>query len=176
MNIQKASYANILHLGKEEDFYEKLKLENKTISDLLQSAEEGKRLLVASIIGRKFLIAKILLESGVDAKWVAEDGFNAFHLIAAHLYDENAVAVAEILLEKGAGLDCQDKKCGNTAVFTLCMESLKNRSLPSAREFVCRCLSENKGLDIPNMRGISARNLVEQRGTPEMKVALEKII
>ena len=176
MNIQKASYANILHLGKEEDFYEKLKLENKTISDLLQSAGEGERLLMASIIGRKFLISKILLEAGVNAKCVTADGFGAFHLIAAALYDENAVAVAEILLEKGADLACQDKKYGNTAIFTLCMEALKNRSLPSARAFVCRCLSENKGLDIPNVRGISARNLVEQRGTPEMKAALEKII
>ena len=104
MNIQKASYANILHLGKEKDFYEKLKLENKTISDLLQSAGEGERLLIASIIGRKFLISKILLEAGVDAKCVTADGFGTFHLIAAALYDENAVAVAEILLEKGADL------------------------------------------------------------------------
>lgn len=176
MDIKKASYSDVLRFGKEEDFYQKLNLENKTISDLLHSESEGELLLRASIIGRKFLIAKILLETGVDVKWVMADGFNAFHLIAAHLYNENAVTVAEILLEKGADLSCQDKKYGNTAILTLCMETLKNRSLPTAREFVCRCLLKNKGIDTPNMSGISARTVIEQRGTSEMKAALEKII
>ena len=174
MNVQKASYCTLLNYGKEEEFYEKLKLENKTVSDVLRLDDEGDLLLLAAISGKNFNIAKVLLEKGADVKKVSADGFNAFHLIASSLYDEDALAFAELLSEKGADLACQDKKYGNTAMFTLCMEALKNRTLPASRVFVCKCLMKNIGIDQPNKRGITARNVIEQRGTPEMKAALEK--
>ena len=54
MDIKKASYSDVLRFGKEEDFYQKLNLENKTISDLLHSESEDELLLRASI-GQKAL-------------------------------------------------------------------------------------------------------------------------
>lgn len=62
MDIQKASYFEVLRFGKEEEFYEKLKLERKTIGGLLRSDSEGNLLLMAAIIGRNFRIAKALLK------------------------------------------------------------------------------------------------------------------
>lgn len=174
MNIEKADYISILRYGTEKEFYEKMFLEDRKLVDIInQKATESSSLLMAAISGRKFELAKVLLENGIKVNQITQDGYNEFHILAAHLRHPSALVVAELLLEKGVDLAYQDKIFGNTAMFSLCLESLKAINPPEVRDFVCRCLSKNKGIDEKNKRGNNVRTLIETRGTSEMKKAIE---
>ena len=60
-------------------------------------------------------------------------------------------------------------------MFSLCLESLKAINPPEVRDFVCRCLSKNEGIDEKNKRGNNVRMMIETRGTTEMKEIIKNI-
>jgi ankyrin repeat protein len=173
MNIEKADYGLVIQFGTVHDFYTKLQMEGKTLHDVIDYTDQnGVSLLEKSLSSRKFDIAKLLLDNGAKVNIVSKEGYNEFHYIAGNIRYEGGLEIAKILLDRGVSLVAKDKKYGNTALFTLCMEIFKVRSV-EALEFLETCFERCQEYDICNKAGYSVRMLINERGTDNLKRIME---
>lgn len=169
MNIKKASYHTIMMFGSIEDLNTKLHMDKKKLKDVIETKNaDGITLLEMALIYRRFEVAKHLLNNGATVNNIAKGNYNEFHYLAANLHFEVAIDCAKLLLEKDTNLELQDDRYLNSAMFALCLEALKRPSLV-VNQFICDCLSKNQGIDEQNIRGNNVRELIKNRGTPEMK-------
>ncbi len=174
MNIEKADYATVVKFGTLADLKMKLSIEKKDIFSIINWKDsKGISILEHSIISRNFVISKYLLNHDAEVNVVSEDGCNEFHYLAPSIDDEGALEIAELLLVKGASLTQKEKKYGNTALFSLCLESLKRR-LDNTMLFIQKCLKESINYEEQNNSGISIKQLISERGTSELKMVLEE--
>ena len=174
MNIEKADLGTIILLGTLHDFYEKLQMEGKNLHEVIDDIDgNGVSLLQKSLIARKFDIAKVLLENNAKVNHVTNSGSNEFHCVAANIRYEGGLEIAKILLDRGVSLVAKDKKYGNTALFTLCMEIFKVRSV-EALEFLETCFERCQEYDTCNKAGYSLRMLINERGTDNLKRIMEE--
>ena len=173
MNIEKADYGIVIQLGTIHDFFAKLQMEGKTLQDMIDYTDEnGVSLLEKSLSSRKFDMAKLLLDNDAKVNVVSKEGCNEFHYIAANIRYESALDIAKILLERGVSLAAQDKKYGNSALFTLCYEIFKVRTAETL-EFLEMCFERFQEYDTCNKAGYSIRRLINERGTDNLKRMME---
>lgn len=173
MNVEKADYGIIIQIGTIHDFYTKLQMEGKTLQNVIDNTDQnGVSLLEKSLSSRKFDIAKLLLDNGAKVNVVSKEGYNEFHYIAANIRHEGALEIAKILLNRGVFLMAQDKKYGNTALFTLCYEIFKVRSAETL-EFLETCFERVQDYDTCNKAGYSVRMMINDRGTDNLKRIME---
>ena len=169
MNIEKADYGTVIQFGTMDDFNTKLQMEGKTLAEVIDITDKnGISLLEKSLSSRKFDIAKVLLANNAKVNIISNDGCNEFHYIAGNINQEGALEVAKILLDRGTSLMVQDKKYGNSALFTLCMEIFKVRS-DEGLEFLETCFENVQEYDTCNKAGYSIRKLINERGTDKLK-------
>lgn len=156
-----------------DDFYTKLQMEGKTLQDVIDYTDKnGVSLLEKSLSSRKFDMAKLLLDNDAKVNVVSKEGCNEFHYIAANIRYESALDIAKILLERGVSLAAQDKKYGNSALFTLCYEIFKVRTAETL-EFLEMCFERFQEYDTCNKAGYSIRRLINERGTDNLKRMME---
>ena len=175
MNIKKAGYDTVIQFGTREDFDTKLKMNGETFDDVVNYTNEyGSSLLIACLVSFKFDLAKEFLARGAEVNRPTREGFNELHCLAGYIRYPGAVEVARILLDKGVSLMAQDKKYGNTALFTLCLEVFKVRS-DETMAFLEDCLRVAESFDIPNKRGITVRQIINNdSASEELKRIMEE--
>jgi len=129
MDIHKADYSTVIKFGTLDDFKNKLNIETKDIREIVNNTDDnGVSLLHKALISRKFDIAKYLLSECAEVNIVSNDGYNELHYLAANINFDGALEIAKILVCQGVELDQIDKKYGNTALLTICLELLKRRT------------------------------------------------
>ncbi len=172
MNIEIAGYDTIIRFGTLEDLKTKMKMNNDTIAHVLDwRNEDGMSLLEKSLSARNFEVSKYLLDNEADVNVVSKDGNNELHYIAANIREDGALEIAYELLDKGCSVMQRDKRFGNTAFFTLCTEVFKVRS-DVMTEFLNKCFEKVTNVDEKNISGYSIRDLIEARGSEELKKIL----
>ncbi|RAT02676.1 hypothetical protein A6E22_19385 [Bacillus cereus] len=176
MDINKADYGTIIKFGNLKLFLEKLKIEGNCIEEIVDSIDKnGISLLEKSLISRKFDIANFLLDNGAKVNIISSDGCNEFHYLAANINCQGAVEVACRLVDMGVDLNLKDKKFGNSAIWSLCQEVLKKRT-KEGNDLIVKCLGKRPNINDENKYGYSLRDLIEERGTDDMKKVLEMIV
>ncbi|HDR7786766.1 MULTISPECIES: ankyrin repeat domain-containing protein [Bacillus] len=176
MDINKADYGTIIKFGNLKLFLEKLKIEGNCIEEIVDSIDKnGISLLEKSLISRKFDIANFLLDNGAKVNIISNDGCNEFHYLAANINCQGAVEVACRLVDMGVDLNLKDKKFGNSAIWSLCQEVLKKRT-KEGNDLIVKCLGKRPNINDENKYGYSLRDLIEERGTDDMKKVLEMIV
>jgi ankyrin repeat protein len=174
MNIEKADYGTIIQFGSLDDVKQKLKTEEKSIADVIDIIDEnGMSLLEKSLVARKFDIAKYLLDNNAKVNIISNSGCNEFHYIASNINCDGAIQIARILLRRGTSLILQDKRFGNSAIFTLCMEIFKSRTVEGLA-FLEECILCASDIDACNKNGYNLRTLISERGTDRLKNILEE--
>jgi ankyrin repeat protein len=175
MDFQKADYGTIIRFGTLDDFIKKLNMESQNIRDIVNNTDcNGVSLLQKALISRKFVIAKFLLNEGARVNIISNDGFNELHYIAANINIEGAIEIARLLINHGADLDHTDKKYGNTALLTLCLELLK-RQTEEGLSFIEDMILKHPNMDITNKSGISTRALLKDRSSIRIKKLLGEL-
>lgn len=173
MDIDKADFWTVIKFGNIESFLEKLNIENKSIEDVVNSLDKnGISLLQKSLISRKFEIAKFLIENNANVNIVSNEGCNELHYIAANINCIGAVDLAEKLVELNVDLNLKDKKNGNSAIFSLCQEVLKERS-NRGNNFIVKCLKRQPNINDLNKFDYTLKEIIKERGTEDMKKVLE---
>ncbi|HFJ9469761.1 ankyrin repeat domain-containing protein [Bacillus paranthracis] len=176
MDINKADYGTIIKFGNLKLFLEKLKIEGNCIEEIVDSIDKnGISLLEKSLISRKFDIANFLLDNGAKVNIISNDDCNEFHYLAANINCQGAVEVACRLVDMGVDLNLKDKKFGNSAIWSLCQEVLKKRT-KEGNDLIVKCLGKRPNINDENKYGYSLRDLIEERGTDNMKKVLEMIV
>ncbi|BCD25019.1 hypothetical protein BC30090_3916 [Bacillus cereus] len=176
MDINKADYGTIIKFGNLKLFLEKLKIEGNCIEEIVDSIDKnGISLLEKSLISRKFDIANFLLDNGAKVNIISNDDCNEFHYLAANINCQGAVEVACRLVDMGVDLNLKDKKFGNSAIWSLCQEVLKKRT-KEGNDLIVKCLGKRPNINDENKYGYSLRDLIEERGTDDMKKVLEMIV
>lgn len=176
MDINKADYGTIIKFGNLKLFLEKLKIEGNCIEEIVDSIDKnGISLLEKSLISRKFDIANFLLDNGAKVNIISKDDCNEFHYLAANINCQGAVEVACRLVDMGVDLNLKDKKFGNSAIWSLCQEVLKKRT-KEGNDLIVKCLGKRPNINDENKYGYSLRDLIEERGTDDMKKVLEMIV
>lgn len=176
MNIEKADYGTIVIFGTLKDLQEKMRLSHASVSDLVNWRRDcdGASLLEVSLAHRKFEISKYLLDNNADVNVVTADGYNEFHFLAPNINLNEAITVGKLLLGKNVSVMQKDAKYGNTAFFSLCLESFKGRS-PAVMEFIQECLRKVTSVDETNKAGFSIRSLINERGNKQLKEQLKVV-
>jgi ankyrin repeat protein len=175
MDFQKDELFTVIRFGTLDQFKEKLVIGNKANLDVINAVDKsGISLLGRALASRKFDIVNYLLENGVKINQVSYEGFNELHLLAANINFSGAVDVARVLIDKGIDLDCIDRKYGNTAFLTLCLEIFKQRT-DTGMKLIEDVLRKNPNIDICNKAGISARSVLMERGPDEIRYIVEEI-
>ncbi|GAB6593358.1 ankyrin repeat domain-containing protein [Bacillus cereus] len=176
MDINKADYGTIIKFGNLKLFLEKLKIEGNCIEEIVDSIDKnGISLLEKSLISRKFDIANFLLDNGAKVNIISNDDCNEFHYLSANINCQGAVEVACRLVDMGVDLNLKDKKFGNSAIWSLCQEVLKKRT-KEGNDLIVKCLGKRPNINDENKYGYSLRDLIEERGTDDMKKVLEMIV
>ena len=174
MNIEKADYGTIVKFGTLKDLYEKIKLKDDNVFDIINWVDDsGMSLLERSLVSRKFEISKFLLDNNAKVNIVSKEGNNEFHFLAPNINCIEAVEIGKLLLSKGTSVMQKDVKYGNTAFFSLCMEAFKERS-ESTMNFIEECFEQITDVDEKNKNGFSIRKLIMERGSDELKKRLEE--
>lgn len=173
MNIEKADYGTIIKFGTLNDFLRKVELENDSMENVIHILDSsGVSLLEKSIIARKFEISHYLLNNGANVNIVSKEGLNEFHFLAANINSEGAIDIGRILLNRGVSVMQKERKYGNTAFFSLCVEAFKGRS-EKVLEFLNDCLEGVTDIDDKNVSGYSIRSLINERGSEALKKRME---
>lgn len=178
MDLKKADYNLVVQLGTMEDFREKLRMDGKSIRDVVDTVDSrGVSLLEDALISRKFDIARALLDANAKVNVITKEGNNELQLLAARIREEGALEIAWILLERGVSLLAVDRKYGNNTLFTLCYEIFKVRSEESMR-FLDACLERAPvpALEHTNRAGYSVRRVINERGSERQKQIVEEKI
>ena len=176
MNIEKADYGTIIQFGTMNDFFRKLQIEGKKLDEVMNITDKnGISLLEKSLVARKFDIAKELLANNAKVNNISKGGCNEFHFIASNINFYGALDIAKILLDRGTSLTVKEKKYGNSAFYTLCMEVFKVRSAEGLN-FIETCFENIQDYDSCNKRGYSIRMLINERGTDKLKQMMESRI
>lgn len=175
MDINKADFGTIIKFGNLEEFLEKLNIENKCIEEVVNSVDKnGISLLEKSLISRKFDIANFLLDNSANVNIISNEGCNELHYLAANINCIGAVDLAYRLVEMGVDLNLKDKKFANSAILSLCQEVLKERT-KEGNDLIVKCLEKRPNFNDLNKFGYSLKRIIEERGTEEMKKAMEAI-
>lgn len=175
MDINKADFGTIIKFGNLEGFLEKLNIENKCIEEVVNSVDKnGISLLEKSLISRKFDIANFLLDNSANVNIISNEGCNELHYLAANINCIGAVDLAYRLVEMGVDLNLKDKKFANSAILSLCQEVLKERT-KEGNDLIVKCLEKRPNFNDLNKFGYSLKRIIEERGTEEMKKAMEAI-
>lgn len=175
MDINKADFGTIIKFGNLEEFLEKLNIENKCIEEVVNSVDKnGISLLEKSLISRKFDIANFLLDNSANVNIISNEGCNELHYLAANINCIGAVDLAYRLVEMGVDLNLKDKKFANSAILSLCQEVLKERT-KEGNDLIVKCLEKSPNFNDLNKFGYSLKRIIEERGTEDMKKAMEAI-
>lgn len=173
MNINKVDYATVIEFGDLESFLKKLQLENVFLNEIINQVDrDGISLLEKALMSRKFDIAKYLLDHDAKVNVISKERRNEWHYLAANINIAGATEIAKALGARNVDLSLQDLHYGNTALFSLCIEALKQRKQETI-ELLVDFIRNSKCVNTMNKAGISTRDLITQRGTEEMKKALE---
>ncbi|VYU69457.1 ankyrin repeat domain-containing protein [Clostridium paraputrificum] len=176
MDINKADYGTVIKFGNLELFKEKMKLENHNIGEVLNIVDKnGVSLLEKSLISRKFEIANYLLDNNADINVISNEGCNELHYLSANLNSHRAIQVANRLIDMHVDLDLQEKKFNNSSLWCLCQEVLKKRT-EGGISLIIKCLKNKPDIKSLNSEGYSVENLINERGTDEMKKVMEDIL
>ncbi len=175
MDLQKADYGTVIKFGSQADFNNKLLLERQNLSEIINQIDiNGVSLLEKALISRKFDIVKYFLNEGARVNIVSNEGFNELHYLAANINFEDAIEIARQLISSGVDLDHIDKKYGNSAMISLCLEFFKQRT-ELGMSFIEEMVLRKPNLDIANKSGVSTRALLKDRGTDRIKKILEEV-
>lgn len=172
MDIHKADLWTVIWFGNLDDFLQKLNIESKSIEEVINSVDkDGISLLQRSLIARRFEIAKFLLENDADVNVISNEKRNELHYLAANINYPGAIDIAYQLVELGVDLNLKDKKYANSALFTLCQDVLTKRTKEGS-QFIVKCIEMKPDISGRNKVGYSLKELIEERGTNEMKKAI----
>src|SRR5699024_6481395 len=139
------------------------------IEEVINSVDkDGISLLQRSLIARKFEIAKFLLENDAYVNVISNEKRNELHYLAANINYPGAIDIAYQLVELGVDLNLKDKKYANSALFTLCQDVLTKEG----NQFIVKCIEMKPDISGHNKVGYSLKELIEERGTTEMKKAI----
>ena len=173
MNVGKADYGTIIKFGTMRDFNMKMQMEGKVLDEVMDITDkDGISLLQKCLIARKFDIAKMLLANNAKVNNISNEGCNEFHYIASNINHDGALDIAKILLDRGTSLMVKEKKYDNSAIFALCQEVFKVRSIEGLN-FIEACFENLQEYDICNKMGYSIRMLINERGTDKLKQMME---
>ncbi|MFJ5772509.1 ankyrin repeat domain-containing protein [Psychrobacillus sp. NPDC093180] len=175
MDIQKADYWTIIRFGNFELFMEKLRMENQSIEKIVNLVDRnGISLLEKALISRKFDIANFLLDNNAKVNIISNEECNELHYLAANIHFTGAVELAHRLVELGVNLNIRDRKFGNSALLSLCQEVLKKRT-EEGNYLIIKCLKKHPHIHDLNKSGYSLKQLLEERGTVDIKKVVEEI-
>ena len=176
MDINKADYGTVIKFGSLELFKEKMKLEKHNISEVLNKVDKnGVSLLEKSLISRKFEIANYLLDNNADINVISNEGYNELHYLSANINFDGAIQIANRLIDMNVNLDLKEKRFNNSSLWCLCQEVLKKRT-EEGISLIIKCLKKKPDIKSLNSVGYSVENLINERGTDEMKKVMEGII
>lgn len=170
--MKKADYWTVIMFGTLEDFKEKLNMEQKQLKQVINFVDDrGISLLQQSLISRKFDLTELLLDEGATVNNISNDSYNELHYVAAHLDDTRAIQLAHRFVDQGVDLDLLDTKYGNSAFFTISYEAFKVGT-NEANKLIISCLKRQPNVELQNRSGYSVKQVIEERGTEEMKRAM----
>lgn len=176
MDIKKADYGTIIKFGNIELFKEKMKLENHNVDEVLNIVDKnGISLLQKSLISRKFEIANYLLDNNANINVISNEGCNELHYLSSNINFDGAIQIADRLIDMSVDLDLKEKKLNNSSLWCLCQEVLKKRT-EDGISLIIKCLNKKPDVKSLNSAGYSVENLINERGTDEMKKVMEEII
>lgn len=176
MDINKADYGTVIIFGDLELFKKKMKLENQSIGEVLNIVDKnGISLLEKSLSSRKFEIANYLLDNNADINVISNSGCNELHYLSANINCDGAIQVANRLIDRNVDLNLQEKKLNNSALWCLCQDVLKKRT-EEGNLLIVKCLKKKPDIKLLNIVGYSVEHLIKERGTDEMKKAMEDIL
>lgn len=176
MDISKADYGTVIKFGNLELFKEKIKLEKQTLSEILNTVDKnGISLLQKALISRKFEIANYLLDNNADVNVISNEGCNELHYLSSNINFDGAIQVAYRLINMNVDLNLKENKLNNSPLWCLCQEILKKRTEEGIL-LIIKCLKKNPDVKSLNCAGYSVEDLINERGTKEMKEAMEEII
>ena len=176
MDINKADYGTVIKFGNFELLKEKMKLEKQNIDEVANSVDKnGISLIEKSLISRKFEIANYLLDNNADINVISNEGSNELHYLSANINFDGAIQIANRLIDMNVNLDLKEKKYNNSSLWCLCQEILKKRT-EEGISLIIKCLKKKPNIKSLNNLGYSVENLINERGTDEMKKVMEEII
>jgi len=175
MDINKADYWTIIKFGSLELLLEKLRTEEKNIKEVVNSIDKnGISLLGKSLMSRNFDIANFLLDNNAKVNIISNDECNEWHYLAANINYTGAIELADRLVDLGVDLNLKDRAFGNSAIWSLTLEVLKNRTR-EGNDLIVKCLEKRPNINGLNNSGYSLKYLIEERGTDDMKKVMEVI-
>lgn len=176
MDINKADYGTVIKFGNIELLKEKMNQEKQSIDEVVNIVDKnGISLLEKSLISRKFEIANYLLDNNADINVISNEGCNELHYLAANINFDGAIQVANRLIDMNVNLNLKEKKYRNSSLWCLCQEILKKRT-EEGITLIIKCLKKKPDIKSLNSGGYSVEILINERGTDEMKKAIEEII
>ena len=109
-----------------------------------------------------------------------EDNHNYYIDKYAELVNSNKVwnwveDIPDRLIDMSVDLDLKEKKLNNSSLWCLCQEVLKKRT-EDGISLIIKCLNKKPDVKSLNSAGYSVENLINERGTDEMKKVMEEII
>lgn len=175
MNINKADYGTIIKFGNLELFKEKIKLEKQNISDILNIVDKnGISLLETSLVSRKFEIANYLLDNNADINVISKEGCNEIHYLSANINYDGAIQIANRLVDMNVDLNLREKRFNNSSLWCLCHNILKKRT-EEGITLIAKCLGKKPDIKSLNSSGYSVEDLLNERGTEEIKKIMEEM-
>lgn len=168
MDLIKSSYATVIKFGDLKQFQNKITSNKDNLINVVNLQENGMSLLDVSLSSRKFDISNFLLDNGASINVITKEGCNEFHFLASNINEEGALYIARRLLDKGVSIMQKEKRFGNSAFYTLCIEAFKKRD-PDVLGFIVKCLENVQNIDDKNKMNISIRDLIMERGSEKMK-------
>ncbi len=176
MDIKKADYEMVIQFGDLELLKEKMELEADSINDILNNvSERGISFLQMALARGKYDIAKYFLDNGAKINIISKENMNELHYISGRINQEGGIELANKLLDLGVDLDLKDKQLNNSALCYLIYEVFKKRN-DKGMDFIIKCLKKTKDITSKNMAGYSIYDIIQARGTEEMKTMVEEIL
>ena len=171
MNIEKATLFDIVEFGTVEDLYAKLLSEKKELKEVIDLTDtSGASLLELSLSYGNFKVAMEIIKLNPKVNVITKDGNNEFHIISARMRQKGAYDIAYRLLDKGVSLSQQDKKYGNTALFSFCYdinEFTDGQKIDFLKE--CFIKTDIATIDKCNKVGYSVKSVICDRGPYVLK-------
>ena len=169
MNINKADYFTIAQFGNLSTLLRKIDLEKKTLDQVKNLCDEkGMSLLQHSLANRKFDISEYLIENEVEVNHISNEVCNELHYLAANINSDGAIKIANKLIDMKVDITLKNKKYKNSPLWDLCQEVLKKNS-EEGNQLIIKCLRKKTDITLCNVAGLSVKQLIEERGTDEMK-------
>ena len=156
------SYYVIAAMRTKNDLIHQMRVEGQDSKELGEMRfYDGLSLLEVALANRNYEISIYLIENNVPVNVKTKNNDNELSIIAPHLADNRAVAIAHMLLNMKVDLTICDRKYHNTVMYSIALQILTHQN-ESNMKFLEMCLKQGRGIYEKNKSGFSTYDLLKK--------------